>query len=73
MRTIIKIVHVERRKLDKNLSKKHDYWRTHAILDDGSEVVGYGKNFKVGDQVESFYDQKWDQHKMQHKGGKNGS
>lgn len=58
MRTIIKIEHVEELK-DK---KGKTYWRTHAILDDGSEVVGYGKDFDLGNKVESFFH--YGQHKM---------
>lgn len=65
MRTIIEIVHVERKKLAKEASKTQDYWKTHAILDDGTEAQGYGKDYKVGDQVEVFHDKKWDQVKMQ--------
>lgn len=68
MRTIIKIVGVERKKLIKSAPKAQDYWKTYALLDDGTEAEGYGKNYKVGDQVEVFHDKKWDQIKMQHKG-----
>ncbi len=66
MRTIIKIEDVERRErfnTDGRLDKV--YFRTHAILDDGSEVIGYGKDFDLGDLVESFWDEKHQVHKMQ--------
>jgi len=58
MHRIIKIVGIE----------KHDkFSRTHAILDDGSEVIGYGQDFKVGDEVESFWDERWSVYKMRKK------
>lgn len=56
MRKIISIEYIE---------KKPKYKRTYAILDDGSIVVGYGDNFEVGDMVTSFYDARWDTHKME--------
>lgn len=70
MRTIIKIIGVERKKLIKSAPKAQDYWKTYALLDDGTEAIGYGKNYKVGDEVEVFFH--WGQIKMQ-KGRKNGS
>ena len=51
MRKIIRIEHIEERKD----SKGKTFFRTHAILEDGSEVVGYGKDFDLGDLVESFW------------------
>ena len=51
MRTIISIEHVEELK-DKD---GEPYWRTHAIADDGSEVVGFGKDFDVDMRIEVFY------------------
>lgn len=58
MHRIIEIVGIE----------KHDkFSRTHAILDDGSETIGYGVNFKVGDEVESFWDERWSVYKMRQK------
>ena len=56
MRKIISIEFIERTK---------SYTRTHAILDDGSIVIGFGEKFKVGDSVMSFYDHRWDMHKME--------
>lgn len=56
MRKIVSIEFIERAKT---------YTRTHAMLDDGSIVVGFSDKFKVGDLVESFYDHRWDVHKMQ--------
>lgn len=51
MRKIISIEHVEER-----ISlHKRKYHRTHAVLDDGTEAVGFGKDFKIGDSVEVFY------------------
>lgn len=60
MRTIIKINHLKSWTKD---GKTH--WKTYATLDDGSEVSGYGKDYEVGDRVESLHDKKWDEHKMQ--------
>lgn len=59
MRRIIRIIGKESwRKGD----KIHN--RTYAVLDDGSEVVGYGIDFDVGEKVEVFHDTKWDVVKM---------
>lgn len=51
MRSIIKIEGVEERK--SRLGKR--YYRTYAILDDGTEAVGYGSDFDLGDKVQVFY------------------
>jgi hypothetical protein len=60
MRAIISIIGVEeKRDKDNKL-----FYRTHALLDDGSEVIGYGSDYKVGDKVESFYHAQYDTHKM---------
>lgn len=50
MRKIIKIEHVEQRE-DKN---GKTFWRTYAVVDDGTECVGWGKDFDLGDMVEVF-------------------
>ncbi len=60
MRTIIKIEHIEERK-DK---KGKVYWRTHAVVDDGTAAIGYGKDFDLGMRVQVFHDPKYDQIKM---------
>ena len=60
MRKIIKIENVEMLKDDHN----EPYWRTHAVVDDGTECVGFGKDFDLGDKVEVFHDSKWDKVKM---------
>lgn len=60
MRKIVKILHVMEWEKD---GKKHA--KTIALLDSGDEVVGYGKDFKVGDAVQAFHDDKWDVTKMQ--------
>lgn len=52
MKKIIEIVGVEMRRAA--MSNK-EYWRTHAILEDGTECVGFSKDFKVGDEVEVFF------------------
>jgi len=35
------------------------HYRTYAILDNQDEAIGYGQ-FKVGDKVESWFNDKWD-------------
>lgn len=62
MRTIISIEFVEEK-----LSGAQDiYWITHATVDDGTEVKGWGKHFEVGDEVEVFFHK--EQVKMKKKG-----
>ena len=61
MLRIIEIVGVE----EKADSKGNLYYRTHAVLEDGDECVGFGKDFKIGDLVERFYDHAHDVTKMQ--------
>lgn len=61
MRVIQSILGIEKR-FDK---KGKVYWRTHAILDDGEQVVGYGMGFSTGDKVEAFFDPVYDVAKMQ--------
>lgn len=51
MRTIIKIEHVEQ--FEAKDGKKH--WRTYALLDDGTEAVGYGKDYDLDNLVEVFF------------------
>ena len=52
MRKIIEIVGVEERI---NKQTKKPYFITLAVVDDGTEVSGYGKDFKVDDLVEVFF------------------
>lgn len=51
----------------KESKKSETYWKTTALLDDGTEAQGYGREFKVDDPVEVFFH--YGQVKMQH-GGK---
>lgn len=51
MKKILRIEGVEE-KMSKAGKK---YWRTYAILDDGTEAIGWGKDFDLGDPVEVFY------------------
>lgn len=60
VRTIVKIVGLKSWTKD-----KITHWKTYAVVDDGTEVEGYGKDFEVGDQVQVLHDKKWDQVKMQ--------
>ncbi len=63
MRKIIEIEGVE----EKVSKEGTTYWRTYAVLDDGTEAVGWGKDFDLDDQVEVFYHR--DTIKMQKKKG----
>ncbi len=58
MAKIVEIVGVE-------LKKKGDdnYSITHVILDDGEEATGFGE-FKVGERVQRFYDDRYDKVKI---------
>jgi len=60
MRKIVAVDHIEKKKD----SLGEPYFRTHALLDDGEEVVGFGNDFEIGDLVERFYDPIWDVIKM---------
>jgi hypothetical protein len=51
MLTIIKIEWVE----EKKDRKGRTYWKTHALLSDGTEAVGFGKDFDLGMGVVAFY------------------
>lgn len=66
MAKINHIVSIEKR-TDKN---GKTYWRTLAVLDDGTEVSGYGHGFEDGQEVQVFFDDKWDVAKMQDKSNK---
>lgn len=63
MRTIISIEHIEEKKTEAGKT----YWRTHALLDDGTEAIGYGKDFDIEEKVECFFDEKWGIVKMKKK------
>lgn len=52
MRKILSIEHIEQRRAA--MSRKV-YQRTHAILDDGTEAVGFGDDFEIGNLVEVFF------------------
>lgn len=58
MRQITKILHIE-----KWVKDGKEYTRTHAILDNDEEARGFGE-FKVGDEVEAFFNDKWDYYQM---------
>ena len=49
MVTIIEIVGVEERRKDNKI-----YYRTHAIDEDGTELVGFGQ-FEVGEKVQRYF------------------
>jgi hypothetical protein len=48
---IIEIIHVE----EKQDRRGKTYWRTHAILSDGTEAIGWGKDFDLGTRVSTFF------------------
>lgn len=48
MRRVIEIQHIEPR-TDK---AGEPYWRTHLLLDDGTEAIMWGKDVAVGDLCE---------------------
>lgn len=57
-----KIIRILRR--EKRVNKGNEYYRTHALLDDGQEAVGFGKDFVVGDKVGYWYDDRYQLCKM---------
>jgi len=59
VRKIIKIVYVEAWKKD-----DVQHYRTTALLDNDEEAQGYGKDYKEGDFVEAWFDDKWDKYSM---------
>lgn len=61
MKRILSIEGIEK-KWDK---QGKEYWVTHATLEDGTEVRGYGPDFEAGDRVEYFFDPVYDVAKMQ--------
>lgn len=55
--------------VEKRVSKAGDsYFKTMALLDNGEEASGFGGGFRVGDKVEVFLHEKYDEIKMR-KGG----
>lgn len=61
MRKIVKIITLE------SWTKDKTHWRTTALLDNDEEARGYGKDYEVGDEVEAFYNDKYDYYQMQKK------
>lgn len=49
MVTIIEILGVEEKRKDNKI-----YYLTHAIVEDGDELVGFGK-FEVGEKVQRYF------------------
>jgi hypothetical protein len=65
MKKVIKIENVVRM-IDKN---DDPFYRTYALLEDGTEAVGFSRNrheFDIKDSVEVFFDPKHNMIKMQH-------
>lgn len=61
MRKIVEIIRVEGWTKD---GKEHT--RTTAMLDNQNEAMGYGWEYKVGDEVEAWWNDEWDYYQMQH-------
>ena len=51
MRTLIEIIGTQEKR-DKD---NHIYYKTLAMIDDGTECWGWGSDFQIGDQVEVFF------------------
>lgn len=62
MRKIIRIVGHEER-----LKNNERYTITHALLEDGEEVTGWGSEFEVGDEVMTWWDEQHNKAKMKRK------
>lgn len=60
MRQIIAIQGV----LKKQTAQGKKYTVTLALLDDGTEASGYGGDYKIGDKVKVFFDEKYNLIKM---------
>lgn len=58
MKKIISIENIEK----KQSKDGRPYIITHALLEDGTEVEGFGADFKLGDNVEVFFH--WERIKM---------
>lgn len=64
MKKILEILWIERK-----ISKVGTpYFKTMALLETGEECAGFGEGFKVGDEVEYWFDEQWQQTKMKHGG-----
>jgi len=62
-RKILKILEVEGW-VDKH-AKKH--YRTTALITGQDEATGYGSDFKVGQEVECWFNEEWDYLQMKAK------
>lgn len=51
VRKILEILWIDR----KESKAGKTYWKTTALLDDGTEATGFGKEFKMEDPVEVFF------------------
>ena len=60
MQKIIKILYVEKRKR----KDAEDYTITHALLETGEVVSGYGTEFEIGDSVEYWWEERYNKVKM---------
>lgn len=51
----------------KKIKDDKEYSITHAVLETGEEVSGWGSDFKVGDVVEYWFDSQFNKTKMRKK------
>lgn len=58
---ILKILRVDQRTSKKGVP----YKITVAILDSGDEIEGFGEDFKEGDEVIAFFNDKWNRASME--------
>jgi len=51
----------------KKIKDDKEYSITHAVLETGEEVSGWGSDFRVGDVVEYWFDSQFNKTKMRKK------
>lgn len=60
MHTILRIISVEKKQSKDGSS----FYYTWALLDNQEEHRGFGNEFAIGDEVEAFWNDKWDYPQM---------
>ena len=60
MRKILKIIGVQEKRTSNSV-----YYKTLALVDDGTECWGFGDDFKVGDEVMVYLHKQYDEIKME--------
>ena len=59
MAYIIEILNIEEK-----YKNSKPYYNTTVLINDGTEAVAYGKDFKIGDVVEVFFHEGYDKIKF---------